>query len=112
MIAAAFAPEPVIVRLSDFKSNEYANLIGGTLYEPDEENPMLGSRGRALRRLARSSARASTWSAKRCGASATRWGSRTCRSWCLRAHGRRAKAVVELLAQNGLRRARTDSRSS
>lgn len=35
----------MIVRLSDFKSNEYANLIGGTLYEPDEENPMLGFRG-------------------------------------------------------------------
>ncbi|MDF2992776.1 MAG: phosphoenolpyruvate synthase [Microbacterium sp.] len=47
MIAAAFAPEPVIVRLSDFKSNEYANLIGGPLYEPDEENPMLGYRGAA-----------------------------------------------------------------
>lgn len=44
-IAAAFAPEPVIVRLSDFKSNEYANLIGGDRYEPDEENPMLGFRG-------------------------------------------------------------------
>ena len=44
-IAAAFDPEPVIVRLSDFKSNEYANLIGGDLYEPDEENPMLGFRG-------------------------------------------------------------------
>ena len=46
-IAAAFAPEPVIVRMSDFKSNEYANLIGGHLYEPDEENPMLGFRGAA-----------------------------------------------------------------
>jgi pyruvate, water dikinase len=46
-IAAAFAPEPVIVRLSDFKSNEYANLIGGRLYEPHEENPMLGFRGAA-----------------------------------------------------------------
>ncbi|HVY82917.1 MAG TPA: phosphoenolpyruvate synthase, partial [Steroidobacteraceae bacterium] len=44
-IAAAFAPEPVIVRLSDFKSNEYANLIGGRDYEPHEENPMLGFRG-------------------------------------------------------------------
>ena len=44
-IAAAFAPEPVIVRLSDFKSNEYANLIGGDLYEPHEENPMIGFRG-------------------------------------------------------------------
>ena len=46
-IAAAFAPEPVIVRLSDFKSNEYANLIGGEKYEPHEENPMLGFRGAA-----------------------------------------------------------------
>ncbi len=46
-IAAAFAPEPVIVRLSDFKSNEYANLIGGEVYEPNEENPMLGFRGAA-----------------------------------------------------------------
>ena len=44
-IGAAFAPEPVIVRLSDFKSNEYANLIGGEAYEPGEENPMLGFRG-------------------------------------------------------------------
>jgi pyruvate,water dikinase len=44
-IAAAFAPEPVIVRLSDFKSNEYANLIGGARYEPHEENPMIGFRG-------------------------------------------------------------------
>jgi len=44
-IAAAFAPDPVIVRLSDFKSNEYANLIGGARYEPREENPMLGFRG-------------------------------------------------------------------
>ena len=44
-IGAAFAPNPVIVRLSDFKSNEYANLIGGERYEPREENPMLGFRG-------------------------------------------------------------------
>ncbi|MCK5476307.1 MAG: phosphoenolpyruvate synthase [Candidatus Aenigmarchaeota archaeon] len=44
-LAAAFYPKPVIVRLSDFKSNEYANLIGGTLYEPVEDNPMIGWRG-------------------------------------------------------------------
>ena len=44
-IAAAFWPRPVIVRLSDFKSNEYRKLIGGSRYEPDEENPMLGFRG-------------------------------------------------------------------
>ncbi len=46
-IAAAFDPHPVIVRLSDFKTNEYANLIGGERYEPHEENPMLGFRGAA-----------------------------------------------------------------
>ncbi|MCO3675395.1 phosphoenolpyruvate synthase [Pseudomonas aeruginosa] len=44
-LAAAFWPKKVIVRLSDFKSNEYANLIGGKLYEPEEENPLLGFRG-------------------------------------------------------------------
>ncbi|MGA8261079.1 MAG: phosphoenolpyruvate synthase [Arenicellales bacterium] len=44
-LAAAFAPNPVIVRLSDFKSNEYANLIGGEQFEPSEENPMIGFRG-------------------------------------------------------------------
>ncbi len=52
-IAAAFAPKPVIVRLSDFKSNEYANLVGGRQYEPHEENPMIGFRG-ASRYLAAS----------------------------------------------------------
>lgn len=45
MIAAAFAPNPVIVRMSDFKSNEYAHLLGGSRYEPKEENPMIGFRG-------------------------------------------------------------------
>ena len=45
MIAAAFYPKDVIVRMSDFKSNEYANLIGGELYEPEENNPMIGWRG-------------------------------------------------------------------
>src|SRR5215203_539389 len=44
-LAAAFAPHPVIVRMSDFKSNEYANLVAGELYEPHEENPMIGYRG-------------------------------------------------------------------
>ncbi len=44
-LAAAFSPHPVIVRLSDFKSNEYANMVGGELFEPDEENPMIGFRG-------------------------------------------------------------------
>lgn len=45
IVAAAFYPKDVIVRMSDFKSNEYANLIGGKYYEPDEENPMIGFRG-------------------------------------------------------------------
>jgi pyruvate,water dikinase len=44
-LTAAFAPNPVIVRMSDFKSNEYANLIAGRRYEPEEENPMIGFRG-------------------------------------------------------------------
>ena len=44
-ITAAFAPEPVIVRMSDFKSNEYANLLGGEVFEPEEENPRIGYRG-------------------------------------------------------------------
>jgi pyruvate,water dikinase len=44
-LAAAFYPRPVILRMSDFKSNEYANLMAGSLYEPDEENPMIGFRG-------------------------------------------------------------------
>ncbi|GGK23015.1 phosphoenolpyruvate synthase [Deinococcus malanensis] len=51
-IAAAFAPKPVIVRLSDFKSNEYAHLIGGPAYEPMEENPMIGFRGASRYRSA------------------------------------------------------------
>jgi pyruvate, water dikinase len=51
-IAAAFAPESVIVRLSDFKSNEYAHLLGGRRYEPVEENPMIGWRGAARYRSA------------------------------------------------------------
>ncbi|GLX86324.1 phosphoenolpyruvate synthase [Thalassotalea loyana] len=44
-LACAYAPEKVIVRMSDFKSNEYANLVGGDVFEPDEENPMIGYRG-------------------------------------------------------------------
>ena len=44
-LAAAFYPKPVILRFSDFKTNEYANLLGGSAFEPEEENPMLGWRG-------------------------------------------------------------------
>ena len=63
-IAAAFWPKPVIVRLSDFKSNEYRKLIGGSRYEPEEENPMLGFRG-ASRYVSEAFGEASRWSAKR-----------------------------------------------
>jgi pyruvate,water dikinase len=44
-IAAAFYPKPVVVRMSDFKTNEYASLVGGRYFEPEEENPMIGFRG-------------------------------------------------------------------
>ena len=103
-IAAAFAPEPVIVRLSDFKSNEYANLIGGRQYEPVEENPMLGFRGasryvdenfrpcfelecRALKRVREQMGLVNVWVMVPFV--------RTLRE---------AQQVVELLAANGLRR--------
>ena len=81
-IAAAFAPEPVIVRLSDFKSNEYANLIGGARYEPHEENPMLGFRGasRYIGRDLPSLLRARV--PRAASACARPWASPTCRSWC------------------------------
>jgi pyruvate,water dikinase len=72
MLAAAFAPHPVIVRMSDFKSNEYAKLIGGEVFEPDEENPMIGYRG-ASRYVSGTSGTASRWSARRCGTCGTRW---------------------------------------
>ena len=62
-IAAAFWPKPVIVRLSDFKSNEYRKLIGGSRYEPEEENPMLGFRG-AARYVSADFGEPSRWSAR------------------------------------------------
>ena len=103
-IAAAFAPEPVIVRLSDFKSNEYADLIGGRRYEPNEENPMLGFRGasryvsesfrpafelecRALRRVRRSIGLDNVWVMVPFVRTVAE-----------------ARAVVDLLAENGLAR--------
>ena len=72
-LAAAFAPDPVIVRMSDFKSNEYANLVAGELYEPRRGEPddRLPRRRRGTSR--RSSPTASRWSARRCGTCATRW---------------------------------------
>ena len=63
-LGAAFFPKPVIVRMSDFKSNEYSSLIGGQQYEPKEENPMLGFRG-ASRYVAKASGTVSSWNAGR-----------------------------------------------
>jgi pyruvate,water dikinase len=103
-IAAAFYPETVIVRLSDFKSNEYANLIGGAAYEPHEENPMIGFRGasryvdpsfqpcfelecRALRRVREDMGFTNVWVMVPFVRTVAE-----------------GAAVVELLAKNGLRR--------
>ncbi len=72
-IAAAFWPKTVIVRLSDFKSNEYRKLIGGSRYEPDEENPMLGFPRRVALRQPASSPMPSRWNARRSSACATTW---------------------------------------
>ena len=103
-IAAAFAPEPVIVRLSDFKSNEYANLIGGRQYEPHEENPMLGFRG-ASRYVDETSGPASSWSAGRCKRVRERDGAdQRAGHGAVRAHRGRGAQVTELLAANGLER--------
>ncbi|UMX51446.1 hypothetical protein MJ389_16420 [Escherichia coli] len=74
-LGAAFYPKRVIVRLSDFKSNEYAaNLAGGERYEPDEENPMLGFRGAGRYISDSASATVSRWSAKQWNVCATTWG--------------------------------------
>lgn len=81
LIAAAFYPRPVLLRFSDFKTNEYARLIGGHLFEPKEENPMLGWRGRAAT-TTQTIKRASCWRWRRCGGCGRRWASRTSWSWC------------------------------
>jgi pyruvate, water dikinase len=77
-IAAAFHPKPVIVRLSDFKSNEYANLVGGQQYEPVEENPMLGFRG-ASRYVDEAFRDCFELECRALRACARRWAWRTCR---------------------------------
>lgn len=71
-IAAAFHPRPVILRFSDFKSNEYARLLGGSAFEPAEENPMIGWRGRRAT-TRRPSAPPSAWSARPCAGCGSRW---------------------------------------
>jgi pyruvate, water dikinase len=75
-IAAFCFPKPVIVRMSDFKTNEYANLLGGRQFEPEEENPMIGFRG-ASRYYSPPTATGSRWSAARSGSCARRWASTT-----------------------------------
>jgi pyruvate,water dikinase len=93
----------VIVRLSDFKSNEYKKLIGGSRYEPDEENPMLGFRG-AARYIADDFAGAFEWNASH-EARAQRHGPDQRRDHgAVRAYLGQAEKVVGLLGKNGLKR--------
>jgi pyruvate,water dikinase len=109
-IAAAFAPGPVIVRLSDFKSNEYANLIGGQAYEPHEENPMLGFRG-ASRYRAESFAECFEMECKALRRVRNEMGLTNVQVMIpfVRTVGE-AKEVKELLAKNGLKRGENDLR--
>ena len=107
-LAAAFTPKPVIVRMSDFKSNEYANLIGGSQYEPDEENPMLGYRG-ASRYI---SENFRDCFALECQAlKKVRDDMGLTNVWIMIPFVRtvdEAKAVVDLLAEHGLKRGEND----
>jgi pyruvate,water dikinase len=103
-IAAAFAPEPVIVRMSDFKSNEYANLIGGDRYEPHEENPMIGFRG-AGRYVAESFRPCFELECAALRKVRTEMGLTNVEIMIPFVRSvQQAKAVIELLADNGLRR--------
>lgn len=103
-IAAAFYPKPVIVRMSDFKSNEYKKLIGGSRYEPDEENPMLGFRG-ASRYIADDFAEAFEMECKALKRVREDMGLINVEIMIpfVRTLGQ-AEKVVELLARNGLKR--------
>jgi len=103
-IAAAFWPKPAIVRLSDFKSNEYKKLIGGSRYEPDEENPMLGFRG-AARYLAEDFAESFAMECAAMKRVRNDMGLTNVELMIpfVRTLGQ-AEKVVELLAQNGLKR--------
>ena len=103
-IAAAFWPKPVIVRLSDFKSNEYRKLIGGNRYEPEEENPMLGFRG-AARYLSRDFEQAFAMECEALRRVRNDMGLVNVQVMVpfVRTLGQ-AQRVVQLLAQHGLRR--------
>ncbi len=103
-IAASFYPRPVIVRLSDFKSNEYSNLIGGDIFEPVEENPMLGFRG-ATRYLSTDFAEAFALECKAlCLARDTMGLSNITVMIPFARTVEETKQVIELMAQNGLKR--------
>ena len=109
-IAAAFWPKPVIVRLSDFKSNEYRKLIGGSRYEPEEENPMLGFRG-AARYLNPDFAEAFAMECEALRRVRKDMGLTNVEVMVpfVRTLGQ-AKAVTELLAQHGLKRGEDELR--
>ena len=109
-IAAAFWPKPVIVRLSDFKSNEYRKLIGGSRYEPEEENPMLGFRG-AARYLNPDFAEAFAMECEALRRVRKNMGLTNVEVMVpfVRTLGQ-AKAVTELLAQHGLKRGEDELR--
>jgi len=108
MIAAAFAPEPVIVRMSDFKSNEYANLLGGEQYEPDEENPMLGYRG-ASRYLSPDFAECFAMECEALKYVRDEMGLTNVKLMIPFVRTvTEAKGVIDLLAENGLRRGEND----
>lgn len=103
-LTAAFAPFPVIVRLSDFKSNEYANLIGGSQYEPHEENPMIGFRG-ASRYVDPSFADCFALECRAVKKVRDEMGLTNC--WVMIPFVRtldEGRKVIEVLAKNGLRR--------
>jgi pyruvate,water dikinase len=107
-IAAAFWPKPVIVRLSDFKSNEYRKLIGGSRYEPEEENPMLGFRG-AARYISAEFRKPSRWSARRwCGCAASMGLTNVQVMVPFVRTLKQAERVTKLLADTGLKRGQDD----
>ncbi len=107
-IAAAFAPQPVIVRLSDFKSNEYAHLIGGQKYEPDEENPMIGFRG-AGRYLAASFRPCFELECRALRRVRNDMGLRNVQVMIPFVRSvKQAKDVIDLMAKNGLERGKDD----
>ncbi|TNF91968.1 MAG: phosphoenolpyruvate synthase [Gammaproteobacteria bacterium] len=103
-LAAAFAPEPIIVRMSDFKSNEYANLLGGRQYEPEEENPMIGFRGasRYVSDEFRSSFELECQAIKKARNDMGLTNIEIMIPFCRTTD--EAREVIELLAQNGLER--------